>query len=97
MGARMMPSPKAAIAVPCLLGREGFKQHGLRKRLQASAGKALQHAEEDERFQAGGHAAQHRGQGESGDADQQHVAAAEAVGQPSGHGQDDGVGDQIAR
>ena len=78
-----------------LLGWKRLQQDGLRQGLQSSAGEALQDAEEDQRFQAGGHAAQQRGHSESDDAREQHVATSEAVGQPSRHGQDDGVGDEV--
>ena len=80
-----------------LLRRKGLQQNRLRQRLQASAGESLQHAEEDERVEAGRHAAQQRGQGESGDADHQHAASAEAVRQPARHGQNDGVRHQVRR
>ena len=80
-------------AVP--LGRESLQQDGLRQRLQSAAGEALQHAEEDEPFQAGGHSAEQRGQGEAGDAGQQNPAAPEAVRQPARHRQNDGVRHQV--
>ena len=45
--------------------------------------------------EAGGASAEQGSEGESGNAGQQHSAASEVAGQPPGHGQDDGVGDQV--
>ena len=78
-----------------LLGWKGFEEDGLGEGLEASAGKTLQDAKEDERLETGRHAAQNRRDGEAGDTGEKHVAAAETVGQPSGHREDDCVGHQV--
>ena len=80
-------------AVPT--GREGLQQNRLGQRLQASAGEPLQHAEEDQPLQRGGHTAEQRGEGKPSHARHQHAAAPEAVRQPSRHGKNDGVGNQV--
>ena len=78
------------------LDREGIQQHALARRLQAAAGKPLQHAEQDQLPEPRGHAAQPRGQGEHGDGQQEIVAAAKMRDQPAGDRQDDRVGGEIA-
>ncbi len=78
-----------------LFGRESFQQHRLRQRLQASTAEALQHAKEDQRLQAGRHTAEQRTDGEAGNAQHQHAPPPKAHGQPSRHGQNDGVRHQV--
>ncbi len=75
--------------------REGLQQDGLGEGLQTASGEPLQDAEDDELGETAGHAAEQGSNGESGDTGQQHSAASEVAGQPPGHGQDDGVGDQV--
>ena len=80
-----------------LLRREGLHQDGLREWLQASAGGALEDAEDDEQRQVRRDAAEERKQRESADREQQDIAAAKIIRQPSGKRQHDGVGDQVRR
>ena len=78
------------------LGREGVGEDGLFAGLEASAGCALEDAEEDEHGEGGGESAEQRGEGEEGDAAHVEALAADAVGDPAADGQDDGVGDEVA-
>src|SRR5262249_24886860 len=79
-----------------LLGRKRIEQHGLAGGLQAAPGQALDHPEQDNLPQAGGHAAQPRSEGEDGDGQQEVVAAAQAGRDPAGDRQDGGGGGQVA-
>ena len=64
----MMPAPQIAIAWPCRSLRVDVEQDRLRQRHQRRAEDALQQAEDHHLRQAAGDAAQHRGDGEAGDA-----------------------------
>ena len=75
---------------------EGVGEDGLLRGLEAAAGEALNDAEEDERAEGGGEAAEERGEGEEEDAGHVEALAPNAVGDPAGDGEDDGVGDEIA-
>ena len=63
--------------------RKSLEQNGLGERLEPSAGQTLQHAEDDELRQRGGHAATERGDRESGNASEEKALAAEMIRQPS--------------
>ena len=78
------------------LDREGVQQHALAGRLKTTAGKTLEHAEQDQLPEPRGHAAQPRGEGEYGDGKQEIVAAPKMRDQPAGDGQDDRVGGKVA-
>ncbi len=82
-------------SLAAVLRREGLQHHGLRERLQGSAGGALYHAEEDQHRQRGRESAQKAGGGEAKDGGQQGAFAAEIVGDPAGHRQNDRVGYQV--
>ena len=71
--------------------RRGWPAHGR----EAAAADALQDAREQHDVERGGDAAEERGDGEEGDAGHVVVLAAEDAGEPRGHGQDDGVGDEV--
>jgi len=75
---------------------KAFEEDGLREGLQGSAACSLHHPGQQDDAQGGGGAAEKRGDGEDGDADEQEALAAEAAGEPVGGGQDNGVGDQVA-
>ena len=62
-----------------LLRRESFHQDGLREWLQASAGCALEDAEDDQQWQVRRDAAEKREKRESADRDQQNIAAAKVI------------------
>src|SRR5207247_535622 len=79
-----------------LLGREAVQQDPLAARLQPAAGQALDDPEQDDLPQAGGQAAQGRGEREDPDRQQEIVAAAQVRRQVAAQGQDDGVGGQVA-
>ena len=79
-----------------LFARKGVEQHALAGGLKTAAGQALDHAEQDQLIEAGGHPAQPRGEGEDGDRQQEVVAATEMGRQPAGDRQDDGVGGEVA-
>ena len=78
-----------------LLGRIGVEQHRLRQRHQRGAGHALQQAEQHDLLDVLRQRAQQRGDGEAGDADDEQLLAAEAVGQPADRRRHDGGGDDI--
>jgi hypothetical protein len=86
-----------AHGAPAILWLEGFEQDGLRERLERSAGRALNDAEEHERRQVRRRATEKRRQREAGSRPHQQPLAAEPARQPAGHRQDDGVGDEIRR
>ncbi len=77
------------------LGRKSFEQDGLREWLQSSAGRALYHAKDDKHGKVRRNPTKERGDGEARDREQQQPFAAKVVRQPSGHRQDDGIGDKI--
>ena len=78
------------------LDREGIQQHALARRLKTTAGKTLEHPEQDQLAEPRGHAAQPGGEGEYRDGKQEIVAAPEMRDQPAGDGQDDRVGGKVA-
>ena len=78
------------------LGREGVGEDGLLAGLEASAGQALEDAEEDEHGEGRGESAEQRGESEEGDAAHVEPFTPDAVGDPAADGQDDGVGDEVA-
>ena len=65
------------MAVPCFSGGKAIQQHPLARRLEPAAGQALQYAEQNQLRQAGGQAAEPRGEREDGDRQQEILAAAE--------------------
>ena len=71
-------------------------QDALAGRLEPAAHQALEHPEENDLTQAGGQAAQCRGDDEDRDRHQEIVAPAQVGRKPAGDGQDCGVGGQIA-
>ena len=75
--------------------REGVDEDGLFDRREAAAADALQDAGDEHDVEAGGDAAEERRDGEEGDAGHVVVLAAEDAGEPGGHGEDDGVGDEV--
>ena len=79
-----------------LLGRKGVGEDGLLAGLKATAGRALQDAEEDQHAESGREPAEQRGEGEQEDAGHVEALAADAVGDPAADGQHHGVGDQVA-
>ena len=89
------PQSKERHGLATLLRGILFEQHRLGKRLEPSAGDALQHAKEDQHGQAGRDPAQEARHGKARHHRQQHAFAAEVVGQPAAHGQDDGIGYQV--
>ena len=78
------------------LGGEGVQQHALARRLKATAGKTLEHAEQDQLAETRGHSAQSGREGENGDRKQEIVTAAKVGDQPAGDRQDDRVGGKVA-
>ena len=76
-------------------GREGVDEDGLLDGSEAAAADALQDAGEKHDVERGSDAAEERCDGEEGDAGHVVVLAAEDAGEPGGHGQDDGVGDEV--
>ena len=77
-------------------GGEGIGEDGLLAGLKAAAGRALEYAEEDEHAEGGRESAEQGGHGEKQHAGHVKALAADAVGDPSADGQDDGVGDEVA-
>ena len=88
--------PNMVLGRALFLGGKRVQQHTLARGLESAAGQALEHAKEDQLRQAGGHAAEPRGEGEDGDRHQEVVAAAEVGREPAGDRQDEGVGGQVA-
>ncbi len=78
-----------------LLQRIGVEQHRLRQRHQRGAGHALQQAEQHHLLDVLRQRAQERSDGEAGDADDEQLLAAEAVGHPADRRGHDGGGDDI--
>ena len=78
-----------------LLERIGVEQHRLRQRHQRGAGHALQQAEQHHLLDVLRQRAQERGDGEAGDADDEQLLAAEAVGHPADRRGHDGGGDDV--
>ena len=74
---------------------EGFQKDGLSKWLQAAARQALQDAEDDQLRERGGQTAAERGQRETSDAGEQEALASNAIREPSGDWQHDGVRNQV--
>ncbi len=75
--------PNIVMAAPCFSGGKLSSKIALAARLEPAAGQALDHPEQDDLLQAGGHAAQPRGEGEDGDREQEVVAAAEVGREPA--------------
>ncbi len=67
-----------------LLARIGVEQDRLGERHQARAKRPLEQPEQDQLLERGGRTAQHRGEGEAGDGDQEQPLAAEPGGQKAG-------------
>src|SRR5882724_1173089 len=78
-----------------LLRGKGFHQDGLRKWLQASAGCALEHTEDDEQWQVRSDAAEKGKDSEAADRYQQNVATAKIIAQPSRKRQHNGIRDEV--
>ena len=76
-------------------GREGVDEDGLFDGGEAAAADALEDSAEKHDVERGGDAAEERCDGEEGDAGHVVVLAAEDAGEPCGHGENDGVGDEI--
>ena len=75
---------------------EGIGEDGLLGGCEAAAADALEDAAEDKDGESGGDAAEEGAEGEEGDAGHVEALAADAVGDPSGDGEDDGAGDEVA-
>ena len=79
------------------LERIGVEQHRLRQRHQRRARHALQQAEQHHLLDVLRQRAQERGDGETGDADDEQLLAAEAVGEPADRRRHDGGGHDVGR
>ena len=77
------------------VGSEGIGEDGALAGLEASAGRALKDAEDDEQSERVGEAAAERKDGERDDTTHVEALAADAVGDPAADGENDGVGDEI--
>ena len=88
-------APDRHRAEPRSSTRVGVEQHRLRQRHQRGAGHALQQAEQHHLLDVLRQRAQQRGDGEAGDADDEQLLAAEAVGQPADRRGHDGGGDDV--
>jgi hypothetical protein len=75
---------------------EGVSEDGLLTGREAAAANALQNPEENEQRQRGGESAQHGANGEKCDAGHVEALAAHARHEPSGNGENDGAGDEVA-
>ena len=78
-----------------MCGREGVDEDGLLDGGEAAAADALQDARHEHDAEGGCDAAEERRDGEERDAGHVVVLAAEDAGEPGGHGEDDGVGDEV--
>jgi len=74
---------------------EGLEKDGLGKRLKAAAGEALQDAKENQRGEAGGHAAKQRSKRESGYAGEEEFSPSKVAREPTRDGKDDGIGNEV--
>ena len=77
------------------LGRVDVEQHRLRQRHAEGAKRALHHPEHHQFRQVRGDAAEHRGDGEADQAEQQRVLVAQAIGDPPGGRRDHGAGHDV--
>ena len=77
------------------VGRKRLQQDGLRERLQTAAAGALNEPKNDKEAERWRESAEERGAREADDRRHQQALASEVVSQPAGHGENDGVGDQI--
>ncbi len=78
-----------------LVGRERDLNDGQHLREHHGPGEALEDAGGDEQFRAGGQAAQHGRERESGHADQKDALATENVAEPAAGDEADGVGESV--
>ena len=62
---------------------------------EAAAADALKDAGDEHDVEAGGDAAEEGSDGEEGDAGHVVIFSAEDAGEPGGHGEDDGIGDEV--
>ncbi len=81
---------------PPLLRRESLHHDRLADRDEGAAGSPLEYPEEDQRRQVGRCAAKQRREGEEDDTGDEKALAAKQPGQPAGHGENNGITDQIA-
>ena len=78
-------------------GRKTLHQNGLRDGLQRPAAGALHNGSDDQKGKIRSFAASEGSQREDADADHEKALASKQGGKPRGGGQDDGIGNQIAR
>ena len=76
-------------------GGKGVDEDGLLDGGETAAADALEDASHEHDGERRGDAAEEAGDGEEGDAGHVVVLATEDAGEPGGHGEDDGVGDEI--
>ncbi len=76
-------------------GWEGVDENGLFDWRETAATDALEDAGDEHDAEGRCNAAEERSDGEEGDAGHVVVLAAEDAGEPGGHGEDDGVGDEV--
>ena len=79
-----------------LFNREGVGEDGLLAGGESAAAEALENAGDDKQGKRLRQAAQQRADGEHRDAGHVEALAADAVGEPTGDGQNDGARDQVA-
>ena len=75
--------------------RKSVRQDGLRHGLQSAPARALQHAKQNNRPEAGRNPAQQRTHGEDHQTHHEESLAAEHAGEPSADGQHDGIRNQV--
>ncbi len=87
--------PKDRHGHPVLLARKGFQKDGLGNRLQGTAARALEDSEKNKALEAPCGPAHKGANGEQGDGKKEVTFPTKEPAQPSGHGDDDRVGNEV--